>query len=100
MTSSVGDGLKLAEETGVAGLMIARALLRDPWLILRFADPAVPSPAEGRRLFWEKLEAFRVRGGNKLELARMMRGESSPQFRDLVKKSELVGQRKEEAAGD
>lgn len=98
--ASVGDGLKLAETTGVAGLMIARALLRDPWLILRFADPAVPSPAAGRRLFWEKLEAFHVRGGNKLELARMMWGKNSPQFRELVKKSELVGQRKEESAGD
>lgn len=98
--SSVEDGLGLAETTGASGLMIARAMLRDPWLISRFERPDVPSPEEGRRIFFEALERFRVRGGNKLELVRMMWGENSPQFRSLVADSELVGQRKEESRGD
>ena len=98
--SSVEDGRKLLESTGAAGLMIARALLRDPWLLSRFENPAVPSPEDGRRRLLEALETFRVRGGNKLELVRMMWGEKSPQFRRLAEESELVGKGKEKPGGD
>lgn len=95
--SSVEDGRKLLETTGAAGLMIARALLRDPWLPERFVNPDVPSPEDGRRRLEESLETFRVRGGNKLELVRMMWGEKSPQFRSLAEKSESVGKGKEQS---
>ena len=63
--------------------MIARGLLRDPWLLLRFENADVPSPEEGRRRFSAALEAFDAHGGNKLELVRMIWGEDSPEFRAL-----------------
>jgi len=81
--SDVEDGLTLLDETGAAGLMIARGLLRDPWLLLRFENADVPSPEEGRRRFSAALEAFDAHGGNKLELVRMIWGEDSPEFRAL-----------------
>ena len=77
------DGLTLLGETGAAGLMIARGLLRDPWLLRRFEETNVPSPEEGRRRFFAALETFDARGGNKLELARMIWGEDSREFRAL-----------------
>ena len=92
--SSVEDGICLIRETGAAGIMAARAFLHDPWLLERFYNSNTPDPENGRKLFFETLEDFRVSGGNRLELAKMIWGANSAEFRTLLQ-SELVGKREE-----
>ena len=81
----VDDGRTLAEQTGAAGIMIARAFMHDPWLLNRFEDEKTPDPQTGRKMFFDTLESFGVSGGNRLELGKMIFGANSPEFKEMLK---------------
>ena len=88
--SLVSEGRELVSATGAAGVMIARAFMQDPWLLVRFENKNAPDQSAGQKKFFETLEEFNVSGGNKLELAKMIWGANSAEFRNLLK-SEFVG---------
>ena len=89
--NSVEDGRSLAQKTGAAGIMIARAFMHDPWLLNRFEDEKTPDPQTGRKIFFETLESFGVFGGNRLELGKMIFGANSPEFKEMLK-SKFISQ--------
>ena len=82
--ASVEEGKCLVEETQASGVMIARAFMRDPFLLERFEDPDAPCGETGRQLFFKTLESHRVSGGNRLELAKMIFGAQSTEFRRML----------------
>ena len=84
--ADVNDGKSLLAQTGAAGIMIARGFLRDPWLLKRFNDCSVPSPDEGRKIFFETLKESGAKGGNLIELAKLIWGTDSDYFRSLIRK--------------
>lgn len=82
--NSVEDGRSIAQKTGAAGIMIARAFMHDPWLLNRFEDEKTPDPQTGRKIFFETLESFGISGGNRLELGKMIFGANSPEFKEML----------------
>jgi len=79
-----GEGLRLAAETGAAGVMAARGWLRDPWLLRRLAEPEredFPPPEEARELFYAEVRRAGAEGGHAIEIAKMLWGAESPRFR-------------------
>ena len=82
--SSVEEAEKLISVTGAAGVMIARPWLRDPYLLNRFIDSNAPDAEEGRMKFFNELQASGISGGALIELAKLLWGSSSEQFRKLI----------------
>ena len=82
--SSVDDAEKLISATGAAGVMIARPWLHDPYLLNRFKDPNAPDAEEGRMKFFNELQASGISGGALIELAKLLWGSNSEQFRKLI----------------
>lgn len=82
---SAEDGIALAAAIGAAGVMAARGWMRDPWLLKRLAGAEnVPSPEEGRKLFFAGLRHCGLTGGNIIEAARMLWGVDSAEFRQVI----------------
>lgn len=85
--TTVAEGNNLVRSTGCAGIMIARPWMRDPFLLQRFRQKDVPDAENGREIFFAGLLRQGISGGALLEMARMLWGSDSPQFRDLLKKT-------------
>lgn len=82
--SSVVEAQALVETTGCAGVMIARPWMRDPFLLRRFSGDET-APEEGREKFMSVLRQCGVGGGALIEMAKMLWGCDSPQFKALIK---------------
>ena len=82
--SSVSESEKLVAVTGAAGVMIARPWLRDPYLLNRFIDPDLPDAEEGRIQFFNKLQDSGISGGALIELAKLLWGSNSAEFKKLL----------------
>ncbi len=85
------DARKMLETTGCAGIMCARGLLKDPFLLKRLANSTVPDVISGKKIFFqtalELAEECYDEFWSKphlLELARFIWGVSSPEFRELI----------------
>ena len=77
------DAKNLLAETGAAGIMIARPWMRDPFLLRRFTGNPT-DPESGRKRFFDALKKSGVRRGSLIEIAKMLWGISSPQFRAVI----------------
>lgn len=76
----------LLGECRAAGLMIARNWMRDPYLLRRCEKKDAPDAETGREEFFRVFCAKNPPRGAKLEIARMLWGAASPQFRALCEK--------------
>ncbi len=85
------DAQAMIESTGCAGVMCARGLLRDPYILRRLAGETCPDVEAGREAFFNR--ALEIAMNNPLEfwnrprlteLARFIYGIDSDQFRRLV----------------
>ncbi len=85
--ATVEEGENLVRTTGCAGVMIARPWMRDPYLLQRFHGKDVPDAGSGREIFFAKLLKQGLSGGALLEMAKMLWGTDSPQFKKLLKKN-------------
>ena len=82
--SSVAEAQELVSASGCAGVMIARPWLRDPYLLRRFYDVSVPDAEAGREAFFAALKARALPEGALIELALMLWGRESAQFKKLI----------------
>ncbi len=85
------DARRMLETTGCAGVMCARGLLRDPYLLRRLGGMESPEISPGRDLFFRTALAIAAAEPEVywsrprlLELARFVYGSDSTQFRELV----------------
>lgn len=91
-----GDATQMLEKTGCAGVMCARGLLRDPYLLKRLSEKVDIDPAAGRQLvyncaldlaaanpelYWSKPQI--------IEMARFIWGVQSEQFQRIIKLKEF-----------
>lgn len=84
--AAADEARELAERTGAAGVMCARAWLRDPFLLRRVEGAEVPPPEAGRELFFAELTRAALPAGAKIELAKLLFGERDPRFLKLIGK--------------
>ena len=82
--SSVTEAQELVSASGCAGVMIARPWLRDPYLLRRFDDASVPDAVSGRERFFAELKERALPEGALIELALMLWGRDSAQFKQLI----------------
>ena len=82
--SSVDEARKLVSASGCAGVMIARPWLQDPFLLRRFYDDTVPEAELGRERFFAELKQRALPEGALIELALMLWGRESVQFKALI----------------
>ena len=83
---TVADAERLRQESGVAGVIAARGLLHDPWLVRKIQGDKVEAADKERflKLFSESDQSeFACSRGYLLELARNLWGVDSPQFCQL-----------------
>lgn len=82
--AEAAEARNLVERTGGAGVMCARAWMRDPFLLRRIAGERVPDPEAGRELFYAELVRSGVSGGARIEVARMLFGPEDQRFLRLI----------------
>ena len=82
--SSVAEARELVSGSGCAGVMIARPWLQDPFLLRRFYDDSVPEAEAGREAFFAELRQRALPEGALIELALMLWGRDSVQFKALI----------------
>ncbi len=80
------ESFALLDECRAAGAMIARNWMRDPYLLRRCEKKDAPDAETGREEFFHVFCAKNPPTGAKLEIARMLWGIQSPQFRALCRK--------------
>jgi len=86
------DASRMLENSGCAGVMCARGLLRDPFLLKRLSEKVDITPAAGRLIFYNRAldlaSSYPELYWSKpqlLEMARFVWGTSSKQFQRIVK---------------
>lgn len=93
---TVADAQLMLKETGCAGVMCARGLLRDPFLLRRLKEQEAPAAEVGRRIFYRNALEIAESAPEKywsrpqlIELARFIWGVSSPEFQRIIKLHEF-----------
>ena len=82
---------ELIKISGAIGAMFARNWMRDPFLLRRLEKETAPEVEDGRKLFFANLQKNDLPTGNQIEIARMMWGEKSENFRVLLKNFREAG---------
>ena len=84
--NTVEDAERLTEKYPGCGIMCARSWMNDPGLLKRIEGKSVPDKQILKKQFFETFCSINPAAGATLEIARMLWGGNSDEFRNLLKK--------------